>query len=85
MATKAPVHIHPQGGESLLHGMFNLICPVGHKSFSPEPMGFVGSQCMSSDKNGHRCHKRLSFLRDSRSIPEPQKPKSKKLKKMKRF
>lgn len=83
--TKVMTRIHPDGGESVLHEMFNLICPAGHKAFSPEPMGFVGGVCNSSDRSGRKCGKRLAFLTDSRAIPEPKPKTSKKLKKMKRF
>lgn len=75
----------PAGGESILSGMYNLVCPEGHKSFSPEPMGCVGSQCpyRPNRGDGARCQKKVAFLRDSRSVPPKKKPS--KLRKMKRF
>jgi hypothetical protein len=70
-------------GESILHGMFNLICTDGHKAFSPQPMSLVGAQCPNSRENGQKCNKKLVFLADSRAVPQP-KVKSK-LRKMKRY
>lgn len=83
MATKT--QSRPAGGESILHSMFNLICPDGHKSFSPEPMELVGSQCAYRPERGEggRCPKKVAFLRDSRETPKHKKPS--KLRKMKRF
>lgn len=56
--------------QSILSEMYNLACERGHRSFSPDPMTWVGQECGGRTLKNKQCKKELFFIRDARDIPK---------------
>lgn len=49
----------------MIRKKFNLICPKGHKHYSPTPEHFVGRGCMSTPRyETKKCDERLKAYRN---------------------